>query len=618
MASKAASASSATAVKPPATEPEYQERKPSRDLDAELAASLSSRRRQAAAAAPAAPEGELAPEAAATRGSAAAAKGRRLAVILHGKRADEADVRAAVKAARLEGVRLDVKVTWESGDVARFVKDIVRDRSADTIVAAGGDGTLNEVVAALIKCKAPRSIAVGLLPMGTSNDFAAVTGLPQDLDGALRLCCRSDNLHPIDVGLLNGEVFMNTATLGASSELGSETSHEAKQLLGPAAYLVKGVARLVGYTAVPVRMRFPKPPPQNQNQASSAVPAPAAASGGGRAAGEGSSAGGAGSSAGDAATAEQPSATAPVQQREERAPKQDKIKPGKTMEIRADVLNLTAGNSRQLASMVQACPDALLDDGLLDVTYVTGGAAAGATSLMGQILTRGLDAAEPDNVHMLRVPWLELELLDDNPDTAWPGNRDGEPVPPGRKFLLEALPRRVAMHLPPAAQALLVAGADPRLNPPIIAINRLRKGAVKAMLSQVTRFKRINPFSPPWWQAAALGLLGRAPELLLAFGAGWWLAGRRSRTSTRTGATGAEGREVLGASDRQEKRKVRSAGGGGGGTRAGARSWTWWGLRRGGGTAAEEAPAPVGRTADTHGRLGHPVGAAALVPAASA
>ena len=57
-------------------------------------------------------------------------------------------------------------------------QDIVRDGRTDTIVAAGGDGTLCEVVAALVKLKAPRRLAVGLMPMGTSNDFAAVAGLP--------------------------------------------------------------------------------------------------------------------------------------------------------------------------------------------------------------------------------------------------------------------------------------------------------------------------------------------------------------------------------------------------------------------------------------------------------
>lgn len=53
------------------------------------------------------------------------------------------------------------------------------------------------------------------------------------------------------------------------------------------------------------------------------------------------------------------------------------------------------------------------------------------------------------------------------------------------RFLLEALPRRVQMHLPAAASHLLAESADPNTNAPIIAINRVRKGVLKKMLAQV-------------------------------------------------------------------------------------------------------------------------------------
>ncbi len=53
---------------------------------------------------------------------------------------------------------------------------------------------------------------------------------------------------------------------------------------------------------------------------------------------------------------------------------------------------------------------------------------------MGEILARGLDDAQPSNVHILRVPWLEVTMEADDPELLWPGNRDGEPVPPGRRY----------------------------------------------------------------------------------------------------------------------------------------------------------------------------------------
>jgi hypothetical protein len=47
----------------------------------------------------------------------------------------------------------------------------------DTLVAGGGDGTLNELVVALIKHNAPRHMSVAQLPMGTANDLASATGI---------------------------------------------------------------------------------------------------------------------------------------------------------------------------------------------------------------------------------------------------------------------------------------------------------------------------------------------------------------------------------------------------------------------------------------------------------
>ncbi|MEW5315635.1 MAG: hypothetical protein WDW38_007049 [Sanguina aurantia] len=234
-----------------------------------------------------------------------------LLLVLHGKRADDLDVRDAVCALRAEGQEVEVAVTWESADAKKFVCAAAKRNRPITVVSAGGDGTITEVVDAIIGCHAQDRLSVGVLPLGTSNDFAAVVGLPEDAASALRLCCSKDTLHSVDVGRLNGKVFMNTATIGAGSEIGSSTSHDIKTALGPAAFLVTGAQNVMGYHPVECTLRFP-------------------------------------------------------------AEGQDPEKPRhrqKVTEVRMPLLNLTAGNSRQLASILQVCPDSMLDDGLLDITY---------------------------------------------------------------------------------------------------------------------------------------------------------------------------------------------------------------------------------------------------------
>jgi diacylglycerol kinase family enzyme len=76
-------------------------------------------------------------------------------------------------------------------------------------VAAGGDGTVNAVAAAL----AGTGIPLGVLPIGTLNHFAKDLGLPLDLEGAVRLVSQGPTRR-VDVGEVNGQVFVNNSSIG--------------------------------------------------------------------------------------------------------------------------------------------------------------------------------------------------------------------------------------------------------------------------------------------------------------------------------------------------------------------------------------------------------------------
>src|SRR3970282_319489 len=109
-------------------------------------------------------------------------------LILNGKSADNDDLREAVAGMRDRGIALDVRVTWECGDSERYAIEAIND-GVDTLIAAGGDGTLSEVAAALARSEkaADELPSLGLVPLGTANDFASAAQIPVDPAAALAL-----------------------------------------------------------------------------------------------------------------------------------------------------------------------------------------------------------------------------------------------------------------------------------------------------------------------------------------------------------------------------------------------------------------------------------------------
>ncbi|EFP7247884.1 YegS/Rv2252/BmrU family lipid kinase [Shigella sonnei] len=107
-------------------------------------------------------------------------------LILNGKSTDNLPLREAIMLLREEGMTIHVRVTWEKGDAARYVEE-ARKLGVATVIAGGGDGTINEVSTALIQCEGDGIPALGILPLGTANDFATSVGIPEALDKALKL-----------------------------------------------------------------------------------------------------------------------------------------------------------------------------------------------------------------------------------------------------------------------------------------------------------------------------------------------------------------------------------------------------------------------------------------------
>lgn len=162
--------------------------------------------------------------------------GRKAMLILHGKQALNEEVRAAVLDKRDEGWDLDVRVTWEGGDAQRLVKEALA-AGYTQIIAGGGDGTLRDIAEALADSDAELTI----LPLGTANDFARAAGVPLEPKAALDLL--DVPARPVDLGEVDGKVFLNMATGGFGSQVTANTSEDLKKVLGGAAYLFTGLTR---------------------------------------------------------------------------------------------------------------------------------------------------------------------------------------------------------------------------------------------------------------------------------------------------------------------------------------------------------------------------------------
>ncbi len=164
------------------------------------------------------------------------ARSRKVQLILNGKGADNDTFQTAIAQQRALGHRIEVRVTRRKGDARRFVAEACE---TDLLIAAGGDGTLNEVVHGLMDLSKGTRPALGVVPLGTANDFAAGCGIPRDPEEALALCMEGE-AAPIDIGKANEHWFLNAASVGFGAEVTATTPPELKRLLGHAAYTVMG------------------------------------------------------------------------------------------------------------------------------------------------------------------------------------------------------------------------------------------------------------------------------------------------------------------------------------------------------------------------------------------
>jgi lipid kinase YegS len=274
-------------------------------------------------------------------------------IVLHGKAAQDPRVRGAVGALRNEHHTVEVRVTWEAGDAARLTAEAVSDarrNNIDCIVAGGGDGTINDVFAAAYGAKLPETCSLGILPLGTANDFAHSTAVPiEDLMAALRIAATAPR-RAIDAGLVNGRLFVNVVTGGFGSRVTVETDPRLKQRLGGLAYAITGISRFSELSENAGTFR------------------------------------------------------------------------GEGFSWTGRFLALAIGNGRQAGGSIRLCPDALIDDGMLDLTILPAMDHAARLDAFSHLLHEGAAGMRAKLV-TARSPWFEYESEQDLNI-----NLDGEPT----------------------------------------------------------------------------------------------------------------------------------------------------------------------------------------------
>lgn len=285
-------------------------------------------------------------------------------LILNGKSADNPLLREAIALLRNEGVEIHVRITWEKGDAQRYVEE-ARRLGVETVIAGGGDGTINEVSTALIQCQGANVPALGILPLGTANDFATSVGIPDALDNALKLAIAGSAVE-IDMAQVNDKTcFINMATGGFGTRITTETPEKLKAALGGVSYLIHGLMRM------------------------------------------------------------------------------DTLKPdrceirGENFQWQGDALVIGIGNGRQAGGGQQLCPDALINDGLLQLRIFTG------EELLPALLSTLKQPEENPNIIDGASSWFDIQAPHEITF-----NLDGEPLS-GQQFHIEILPAALRCRLPP-------------------------------------------------------------------------------------------------------------------------------------------------------------------------
>ncbi|MDT8718518.1 YegS/Rv2252/BmrU family lipid kinase [Clostridium sp. 19966] len=125
------------------------------------------------------------------------------------------------------------------------------DYEYDYVLIAGGDGTVDSVVNSMKELNI--DLPIGILPVGTANDFAKFIQMPQDVEDA---CEKILNSSPrsLDIGKINDKHFINVASTGLFTDVSQKTDVNLKNTIGKLAYYIKGIEQLPSFRSLKIKV----------------------------------------------------------------------------------------------------------------------------------------------------------------------------------------------------------------------------------------------------------------------------------------------------------------------------------------------------------------------------
>ena len=154
----------------------------------------------------------------------------------------------------LEELHVPLGVTYAIRDPARLPETVreVLDDGYRFLILGGGDGSVSSVVDFL----AERDALLGLLPLGTANDFARTLDIPDDIEGACKTIANG-KVVDVDLGLAGDNFYVNVASVGLGVEATRALSPWLKKSTGPLAYPVAAIRAFLKHEPFSARLTFP-------------------------------------------------------------------------------------------------------------------------------------------------------------------------------------------------------------------------------------------------------------------------------------------------------------------------------------------------------------------------